>query len=318
MTALASLIGILVGMMFKVGQGLALPNVQETPKHLYTGLVHTLLGMLPSNPVAAMSEENTIAIVLFAVLLGMAARLLEVKDHDKMATFSQIIASFFAIVKKLATLILALTPYGVFALIALLIFSQGLASFFGIFNFILAMYVAMILVFIMHFIFIALTGRNPWVYLKKAYTTLFVAFTTRSSFGTLPVTEETLRDKFKTTQVTATFVPSIGATIGMNACAGIFPAMLVVMALNIQHQPLTYSLILLVMGINAIASLGISGIPGTAYIAATITLTSLNLPYAVVALVQAVDPIVDMGRTATNVNGVMTTALLVNPFTHEK
>ncbi|EKD70582.1 MAG: hypothetical protein ACD_46C00485G0007, partial [uncultured bacterium] len=113
-------------------------------------------------------------------------------------------------------------------------------------------------------------------------------------------------------QVGATFVPSIGATIGMNACAGIFPAMLVVMTLTILHQPLTMNLVIMIMFINAVASLGISGIPGTAYIAATVTLTSLNLPYAIVALVQGVDPIIDMGRTAINVNGVMTTALVVD------
>lgn len=139
-----------------------------------------------------------------------------------------------------------------------------------------------------------------------------MAFTTRSSFGTLPVTEETLREKFKTDQVIATFVPSIGATIGMNACAGVFPAMLVVMTLTILNQPITFELVCMVMLINAIASLGISGIPGTAYIAATITLMSLNLPYAVVALVQGIDPIIDMGRTATNVNGVMTTAVVMD------
>jgi L-cystine uptake protein TcyP (sodium:dicarboxylate symporter family) len=153
--------------------------------------------------------------------------------------------------------------------------------------------------------------QNPWDYLKKAYPPLFIAFTTRSSFGTLPVTEETLRNKFHTSQMVATFVPSIGATIGMNACAGVFPAMLVVMTLTIMHQPLTPYLICMIMFINSIASLGISGIPGTAYIAATVTLTSLNLPYAVVGLVQGIDPIIDMGRTATNVSGALTTALVV-------
>ena len=92
--------------------------------------------------------------------------------------------------------------------------------------------------------------------------------------------------------------------------------MLVVMTLTILHQPLTPYLILMVMFINAIASLGISGIPGTAYIAATVTLTTLNLPYTIIGLVQGIDPIVDMGRTAVNVNGVLTTALVVDHFSH--
>lgn len=318
MTALASLIGIGVGMTFSVGEGLSLPHFTETPKHPYTGIAATLLGMLPSNPVAIMTKENTIAIVIFAALLGISARLLDVKDHDKMETFRNFIASLFAIVKKLTQLILSLTPYGILALMSLLILDQGNAILTGIFNFIVAMYVALFLVLAMHSIILLLFGHHPVKYFKQASLPLFVAFTTRSSFGTLPVTEETLRDKFKTSQVVATFVPSIGATIGMNACAGVFPAMLVVMTMTIIHEPITLNLIFMVMFINAIASLGISGIPGTAYIAATITLTSLNLPYAVIALVQGIDPIIDMGRTATNVNGVMTTALVVNCITKNK
>ncbi len=313
MTALASLIGIAVGSWLHVGQGLSLPAEFIKPHHVYTGLVDTLLGMLPANPIAVMAEENTIAVVIFAVFIGIAARMLDAKvDAEKMETFRKWIAAIFAIVKKLAGLVMALTPYGIFGLLSLLIIMQGEQLILGMINFIGAMYLAMVLVIGMHLIFLAFAGYNPWSYFKRAYAPLFVAFTTRSSFGTLPVTEETLRDQFKTRQITASFVPSIGATIGMNACAGIFPAMLVVMTLTILHQPLTWNLVVMVMLINALASLGISGIPGTAYIAATVTLTSLNLPYAVIALVQGIDPIVDMGRTATNVNGVLTTALVTD------
>jgi L-cystine uptake protein TcyP (sodium:dicarboxylate symporter family) len=106
--------------------------------------------------------------------------------------------------------------------------------------------------------------------------------------------------------------------MGMNACAGIYPAVLVVMILNIMHIPLTTSMIMSVMLVNTLASLGISGIPGTAFIAATVSLTSLNLPYAVIALVQGVDPIIDMGRTAVNVNGAMTAALITERITRKK
>ncbi len=312
MTAIASLVGIFTGKLFNVGHGMTLAGLTAVPKHEYTGLIDTLLGMLPSNPVAAMVQENTVATVLFAILLGVAARMLDAADHDKMTTFRQLIASLFAVVKKLAIIVLQLTPYGIFALISLLVLEQGAGLLAGMLNFIAAMYVAMFLVIVMHLLIVTAFGQNPWQYLKKAYSPLLVAFITRSSFATLPVTEETLRDKFKLRQTTSTFVPSVGATIGMNACAGIFPAMLVVMAMTILNQPMTPHLILSVMFINALASLGISGIPGTAYIAATVTLTTLNLPYAVVALVQGIDPIIDMGRTATNVNGVITTAVVVD------
>jgi L-cystine uptake protein TcyP (sodium:dicarboxylate symporter family) len=310
MTAFSALIGICVGLMFHVGKGIAITNVMNAPQHASVPLVDTLLKMLPVNPVASMMQENSIAIVLFALLLGIAARKLKGIESDKMKTFSQLIAAMFSVVKNLTQLVLSLTPYGIFALIALLIFMQGTIILSGLLNFIFAMYVSMIVVIFLHSIVVFLTtGLSPLQYFKNAYMPLFVAFTTRSSFATLPVTEETLRDKFKTRQVVSTLVPSIGATIGMNACAGIFPAMLVVMTLTISHQAMTWQLALSVMFINAVASLGISGIPGTAFIAASVTLTSLNLPLTVLGIVQGIDPIIDMGRTAVNVNGVMTTAL---------
>jgi L-cystine uptake protein TcyP (sodium:dicarboxylate symporter family) len=309
-TALSSLIGLFAGTFFGVGEGMIMPADVALPANTGSSFVDTLLHMIPSNPVAAMASENTIAVVIFAVLTGIAARMLDAADHDKMLTFREMIAALFAIVKKLAHLILSFTPYAILALMSMLILKQGATLLSGVLNVIAAMYAAMFLVLLMHSTLLLLFGYSPVQYFKNAMAPLFVAFTTRSSFGTLPVTEETLRDKFKVNQMVASFTPSFGATLGMNACAGVYPAVLVVMVLNIMHLPLTTSLIVSVMLVNTLASLGISGIPGTAYIAATISLTSLNLPYAVIALVQGVDPIIDMGRTAVNVNGAMTTALI--------
>ena len=309
-TALSSLIGLVVGSVFSVGQGMVMPAMTEAPQHAAANFVDTLIHMIPSNPVAAMAQENTIAVVIFAVLIGIAARTLDAADHDKMHTFREWVASIFAIVKKLATLILSFTPYAILTLMSLMIIKQGFALLSGVLNVVAAMYAAMLLVLVMHSLLLLMFGYHPLRYFRKASAALFVAFTTRSSFGTLPITEETLYHKFNVSQVISSFTPSFGATLGMNACAGVYPAVLVVMVLNIMHLPLTGTMIASVMIVNTLASLGISGIPGTAYIAATISLTSLNLPYAVLALVQGVDPIIDMGRTAVNVNGAMTTALV--------
>lgn len=312
MTAISSLIGILIGNFFSVGKNLELSSLVSPPeKYLNNNLADTLLAMLPSNPIAAMAHENTIAIVLFAVFLGIAARKLSEEDHSKIEVLARLIQSAFLVVKNLTRTVLEITPYGILGLISLMILNQGTDLLFSMINFIAAMYTAMIGVLILHCIVLIIFKYNPFIYFKKASTLLSIAFLVRSSFGVLSIAEETLKNKFNTSQIVATFVPSIGATMGMNACAGIFPAMLVVMTQTILHQPITPQLILMVMFINAIASLGVSGIPGTAYVAATISLTSLNLPYGIVALVQGIDPIIDMGRTAVNVNGMMTTALTV-------
>ncbi len=313
LTAVASAIGMMVASWFNVGQQLSLPSNGPLPAHPYTGLVDTLLGMIPSNPIAAMANENTVAIAIFACLLGVSALQVYKKDKAHAENFKDFISSAFHMVKQLARLVIRTTPYGILALLAKISSTQGFHTLVGIAHYLIAIYIAMVLVFILQLTLVALCARiSPWTYLKKTYPTLLVAFSTRSSFGCLPLSEETLRDRFKVSQLSASFVPSMGATLGMSACAGVFPAVLVVMALAVTHQPMTVSIFLMVMFINTIASLGISGIPGTAFVAATVTLSAMGLPYAVVGLVQGVDSIVDMGRTATNVNGTLATALIVD------
>ena len=317
MTAIASGIGMVVAVAFGVGKGMLLPNLGVTPEHPYTGLTNTLLGMIPSNPAAMLVNENTVAMVIFAILVGAAGLYLGKTNPEKLPPFQQWIESIFWVMKRLASIVIKLTPYGVFGLMAEVMIQQGLASLKGLAIFVIAMYVAMLAVLVLHSLILWSCGVNPWRYFKLAYTPLLVAFTTRSSFGTLPVTEETLNRKLHLRQVTSSFVPSIACTMGMNACAGIFPAVLVVMAMTILHQPITVGIVLLVMLVNAMASLGISGIPGTAFVAATVSLTTLGLPYAVVGLVQGIDPIIDMGRTAVNVNGAMVSAIVADRTTHD-
>lgn len=315
MTALASGIGIAIGSLFHVGEGMQLSNETMQPQHQHDSIVNTLVGMIPSNPVKVMSQENTVALVIFAVFIGVATVIVHRQDHQLSNTFKKFMESAFYITKKMAVLVIALTPYGVLGLMTKLASHQGLESLEGLADFIGAMYTAIILVILMHTAIICLVARkNPLRYFQNAYQALLVGFTTRSSFGSLPVTEETLTQKFKMPQMVGSFVPSLGATIGMNACAGVFPAMLVVMAMHIQGAPITLPIVFEVMGINMLASLGVSGIPGTAFIAAGVTLTTMGLPYGVVGIVQGIDPIIDMGRTATNINGTMTTALTVNHF----
>ncbi len=312
MTSVASAIGLMVGSWFSVGAGLSLPVTTLKPSHVNHGVVDTLVHMLPSNPIAAMANGNSVAIVLFAGLLGMSALLLLRQDANVAKPFQQFIKSAFAVTKKLASMVIALTPYGVLALVAGVTSTQGLGTLLAISHYIVAMIVAMFLVFVMHALVVLLKGMSPWRFWQQAYPALLVAFTTRSSFGTLPVSESTLRKRFGVSQLTASFVPSLGATMGMNACAGVFPAMLVVMSMTILHMPITLAVIFKVMLINAIASLGVSGIPGTASVAAAVTLSALGLPYSVIGLVQGVDPIIDMFRTATNIDGVMATGVVVD------
>ncbi len=313
LTGISAVIGGFIGSLMHIGSGVAFLGVLETSES--HSIVSTITGMLPSNPVTAMANNNVIAVVIFAALLGFATLKLHQQEKEIALAFINFIHSAFFVAKKLASMIIALTPYGVFALMSSMMLNYGLSTLVEMLNFITAMYIAMSIVMLLHTILISLCGVNPIHYYKNVWRALLVAFTTRSSFGTLPVTMDALGNRLKLSESVSNFTPSIGATIGMNACAGIYPAMLVVMTLAIMGQPVTWQVILLVGAINMIASFGVSGIPGTAFIAAGVTFSTLGLPFNIIALVQGIDPIIDMGRTATNVNGVMTTAVITDKTT---
>ena len=310
MTSISSGMAMLLAMHWQLGAGLSVTGIHYQPSHHYQSLVDNILGLLPGNPLKAMSDQNTIAVAIFAVIVGLSALALHKTESASVQRFKRIVECIFAVIKQMTRFVVHLTPYGVFALIATLVSSNGLATLSALSSYVGLMFVAMLCVLLMHsLINWLLNGYSPVRYFRLAYAPLLVAFTTRSSFGTLPVTEETLTQKFKVSQLTASFVPSIAATLGMNACAGVFPGMVIAMTLISLGQPITGIIIAKVMIVSAIASLGVSGIPGTAFVAASAALNLLGLPYFMLGVVQSVDPIVDMGRTAVNVNGAMTAAL---------
>lgn len=321
LTGVSAMIGAVVAAIFNMGAHFSLLQFGTQAATPSDGVASTFLGMIPANPIGAMANMNVIAVVIFAALLGFAALQLHKQEPTIAEPFIQFVHSTFFVVKKLANMIISLTPYGVFALILSMTLSFGASTLWGMMHFISAMYIAMAIVLVMHTVLLAICGYNPISYYKNVWRAILVAFTTRSSFGTLPVTMDVLEKRMKLSPSVSNFVPSIGATIGMNACAGVYPAMLVIMTLAMLGQPITFQMILLIAGINMIASLGVSGIPGTAFVAAGVTFSTLGLPFGIIALVQSVDPIIDMGRTATNINGVMTTASIVdklNPLDIEK
>ena len=314
-TGVSAIIGSFIAKNFNLGMGLHIPGINIKQLHQSEGILSTILAMFPSNPIKAMVDNNIIAVVIFSVLIGIATVKLYKERGEIAQPFIGFIDASFLVSKKMANMIISLTPYGVMSLMAHMSLTQGWGVLQQMVTFMLAMYLAMFIVICLHIFLLLLVGVNPLSYFKKVYPALLVAFTTRSSLGTMPVTMNVLRSKLKLSESVSNFVPSIGSTIGMNACAGIYPAMLVVMTLIILGMPVTWKLIFFIAIINMIASLGVSGIPGTAFVAAGVVLSTLGLPYSIVALVQGIDPVIDMGRTATNINAVMTTAVLVDRST---
>jgi uncharacterized protein len=136
---------------------------------------------------------------------------------------------------------------------------------------------------------------------------LVFAFTSRSSARAIPMNIQTQTQALGTPAGIANFSASFGATMGQNGCAGIYPAMLVVMiAPMVGLDPFTFNFIATLMGVVTIGSIGVAGVGGGATFAALIVLSVMNLPVALAGLLIAIEPLIDMGRTALNVSGSAT------------
>jgi uncharacterized protein len=167
-TGVSAIIGSYVAQFFDIGHGLSIPGVVLDPSHSSAGILTTLLAMIPSNPVEAMANNNVIAVVIFAVLIGVATLQLHKQEEKIAEPFIGFIHSAFFVSKKLANMVISLTPYGVMALMTHMSLTQGWTTLHQMITFVGAMYIAMVIVLCMHIVLLLLVGVNPITYFKMS------------------------------------------------------------------------------------------------------------------------------------------------------
>ncbi|MBD8654414.1 cation:dicarboxylase symporter family transporter [Oxalobacteraceae sp. CFBP 13730] len=316
-TIVAASIGILMAKLF----GLTAVGLTSTAAEVARGeymqgnlaaakelsLPSLLLSFIPANPFLDMTgarKTSTIAVVVFSIFIGVSATGIAGKKPEVFTSFSSFVHVAHVIVMRMVTLVLRLTPYGVFALMAKVVSSSSWQDILGLLNFVVASYAALALMFCVHLAMVAASGLKPWRYVKKIFPVLVFAFTSRTSAGSIPMSVATQTARLGTPEGTANFAASFGATIGQNGCAGIYPAMLAVMiAPTVGVDPFTAAFLLPLLAIIAFGSIGVAGVGGGATFAALIVLSAMDLPVALAGLLISVEPLIDMGRTALNVSG---------------
>lgn len=275
-----------------------------------------LVSFIPRNPFAELTGANStsiISVVIFSAFLGVAALSLAKEDQALGERIAQGVDTLNKLIMRLVRFVIRLTPYGVFALMIKMAATSKWADIVNLGSFIVASYTAILLMFIVHGVLLFAAKINPIDYYKKVMPTLSFAFTSRSSAATLPLNIETQTNKLGNNSVIANFAATFGATIGQNGCAGIYPAMLAAMiAPTVGIDPFSVQYIATLILIVAISSFGIAGVGGGATFAAIVVLSSLDLPLALVGLLISIEPLIDMGRTALNVNGAMVAGTISN------
>ena len=325
-TAIAAAIGIAMTYLFNLSaEGLIAGERELAAQASVEGRVEKvanlsipamIISFIPRNPFAELTGANPTSIistVIFSALLGIAALSLRKEDEALGERIAQGVDTLNKLIMRLVRFVIRLTPYGVFALMLKMAATSKWEDIVNLGTFIIASYAAILLMFIVHGILLALFRINPLDYFRKVLPTLSFAFTSRSSAATIPFNIETQTNKLGNDSVIANFSATFGTTIGQNGCAGIYPAMLAVMvAPTVGIDPFSIGYVATLILVVAISSFGIAGVGGGATFAAIVVLSTLNLPLALVGLLISIEPLIDMGRTALNVNGAMTAGTITN------
>ncbi|WP_191089532.1 dicarboxylate/amino acid:cation symporter [Paenibacillus spiritus] len=312
-TGIASLIGLGIALLFNPGSGIQ----QETPADFAAREIPTfsevVLDLVPSNPVSQAADGKVVPILIFAIFLAVAILKVGAKKPEAVKPVRDLIESLTQVLHQVVKFVIRLTPYGVYALIAGITARYGWETLQELGNVILASYAALILHFVLVFggLVLLVAKVNPIRFFRKVYPTVTVAFTTRSSYATLPVNLEVITKRLYVSPRIASFVAPLGASVNFNGCGGVWPAIVAVFTAQVFGIDLSLTDYVTLVLVSIISSIGVAGVPGPAVISTTVVLTALGLPLEGIAIVAGVEALIDMGRTAVNATGTAVTALLV-------
>ncbi|GAA3693245.1 dicarboxylate/amino acid:cation symporter [Arthrobacter ginkgonis] len=305
-------IGITLGLVFRPGANTGQPAPAD-----YSGKTGDwwafLLGLIPSNflglgasskvaetgDVATSVSFNVLQVLVIAIAVGVAA--LKVgKAAEPFLAFS---ASILAVIQKVLWWIIRIAPIGTVGLIGNATASYGWDTIGALGKFTVAVYVGLALVlFAVYPVLVRLHGLGVRQYFSGVWPAVQLAFVSRSSIGTLPLTQRVTERNLGVPSGYAAFAVPLGATTKMDGCASIYPAISAIFVAQFFGIDLDLGSYLLIALVSVLGSAATAGTTG-AVVMLTLTLSTLGLPLAGVGLLLAVDPILDMGRTAVNVAG---------------
>lgn len=272
-----------------------------------------VLNIIPSNifyMLTGQTNTSTLSTVLFSMFLGFSILQVKKRKPEKVQPVIDFTNAAKEVVLSMVKEILKLTPFAILALMASFFATSTSDSFISLIWFLIASYVAIILMYLVHLLFVMINGLDVKMYIRKTWPVILFGFGSRSSMASLPMNIDAQSNSMGVDEETASMSASFGASIGQNGCAGIYPAMLAVMALQITGDPLTIGFIIELVIVIAISSFGIAGVGGGATFAAVAVLSIMGLDVTIAAVLVSIEPLIDMARTALNISDSMLAGVL--------
>ncbi|MCP3142396.1 dicarboxylate/amino acid:cation symporter [Pyxidicoccus xibeiensis] len=307
--ALAVGVGLGVAAVMKPGVGVGQLQLASDykPREVPTA-IQVLLDVVPTNPFAALAGGKILQVIFFAGLLGFAL----VKLGEKTARLRELVREASDAMIQVTRFVLELTPLGTFGLIAALVGTYGFERLLPLGRLVIALYLACAL----HIVFVyggllLVHGLNPLRFFRGAAPGMQVAFVSSSSFASLPVSLRSVTHNLGVNKDYASFAVPLGASIKMDGCGAIYPAIASLFIAQYFGLELSASQYFIILLASVLGSFGTAGVPGTAVVMATVVLSSAGLPLEGLGYLLAIDRVLDMMRTLTNVTGQMLVPVLV-------
>lgn len=311
-TFFASVITLILATMTNIGTNITYQLSSDYQASQVPDFIDTIVSLFPSNLAKSWVNGEVVPIVIFAIIVAISYNKIAAKKE--VAVFKKFIDAGNMIMGEVISFVIGFTPYAVLSLIARAVSKSTISDLLPLISVLfLAYLICIIQIFGVTSLLLKFIARvNPITFFKGIYPAGIIAFTSQSSMGTIPVTVQQLTKKLGVNEDIASFVASLGANLGMPGCAGMWPVLLAVLAINVLH--IEYSLLqyLFLIVLALVVSIGTVGVPGTATITATALFASAGLPIEIIVLLAPISSIVDMARTATNVIGAASAAVLVS------
>jgi len=285
-------------------------RIMNANKQKETGPLQALVDMVPSNIIKASGENEMLQVIFFVVFFGIGLILI---PPEKAAPVKDFFDGLNEVILKMIDIIMLAAPYGVFALLAsLIVNSPSIGLFKALMGYSLTVLAGLgLMIFAVYPLLVkTFTGRSYGFFFRGISPAQLLAFSTSSSAATLPVTMERVEEHLGVEQEVASFVCPIGATINMDGTS-LYQAVAAVFIAQAMGIDLSFGDQLTIIMTATLASIGSAAVPGAGMVMLVIVLAAIGVPEEGLALIFAVDRILDMCRTSVNVTGDATVAMLV-------
>ena len=313
-TAIACVIGLVVASIFKS----SFPMLELAEGAEYqaksANLMDTIVNIFPNNFINPLSTAAMLQIIFIALIFGCGVLV----SGEKGKLFGDVIISFNVVTQRVMGFILALSPYGVFALMVWVVAAQGPKILGSLGLVLLAAYIGYILHVVLVYSLSAkvFARMNPATFFKKIFPAAAFAFTSTSSVATLPITKECC-DEMGVENDISSFVLPLGATINMDGTA-IYQCVAAIFLAKCVGIDLTLGQMITIVITATLASIGTAGTSGAGMIMLAMVLEAVGVPTTFIGIIYGIDRLFDMGRTALNVIGDASCAVCVQAWEGNK